>query len=171
MVEGEGYELLDVVDENDSVIGVAERRAIHLKGLFHRSVHVFVIDRECRIYLQRRSLNKEEHPGKWDSSAAGHVHSGESYSEAAVRELAEELGLDNPVKPLFKIPASEETGREHSMLYTAEIDGERCTPEPNPQEIEEGRFFTREQIHDLLRHAPEQVTPSFTLLLRKYVRV
>ena len=79
-------ELLDVVDEQDRVIGAAGRRDIHEQGLLHRAVHVFVVDQQQGIYLQKRAWHKDEHPGKWDSSASGHVDSGESYPDAARRE-------------------------------------------------------------------------------------
>jgi len=67
--------------------------AIHRHGDWHRAAHVWVIAPDGRILLQRRSLRKENNPGLWDVSAAGHLSAGESASEAAVRETFEELGL------------------------------------------------------------------------------
>lgn len=86
-------ELFDVVDADDRVIGQATRAAVHRDGLLHRSAHVFVFNSRGELFLQRRALSKDENPGVWDSSAAGHLDAGESYAEAARRELLEELGL------------------------------------------------------------------------------
>ena len=71
------HELLDVVDDNDEVIAIKTRGEIHARGLMHRSVHILVFNSRGEVFLQKRSLSKDEQPGKWDSSAAGHVDSGE----------------------------------------------------------------------------------------------
>jgi isopentenyl-diphosphate delta-isomerase len=164
----EAFEILDVVDADDRVVGPMERREIHRKGLFHRSVHVFVFDRAGGLYLQRRSMRKEEHPGKWDSSASGHVARGESYREAAVRELEEEIGLRASPEPVLKIRACEETGMEHSMLFRVRRSATDPIPRPNPEEVTEGRFFSRAEIDKGMAKAPETFAPSFRLLFRRY---
>jgi isopentenyl-diphosphate Delta-isomerase len=164
----DAFEILDVVDAEDSVVGALERGEIHRKKLFHRSVHVFVVDEAGRIYLQRRSLNKQEHPGKWDSSASGHVGRGESYEEAARRELDEEIGMQASPEPAIRICACEETGMEHSVLFRVQTKGADPAPNPNPQEVLEGRFFTAEEIEARISAEPQAFTPSFRILFRRY---
>jgi isopentenyldiphosphate isomerase len=44
--------------------------------------------------LQKRSQAKENHPGLWDMACAGHISSGETSLEAALKELKEELGIE-----------------------------------------------------------------------------
>ena len=165
-------ELMDVVDRNDNVIGSAGRDEIHQKGLCHRSVHVFLVDGQARIYLQKRTLIKREHPGRWDSSASGHVLKGEPYGDAAKRELIEELGIaaESELKPVLKMAASAETGWEHSMLFTVQDAAGRWKPVPNPQEISEGRFFTNREVLDLFQNAPHTVSPAFRLLFEAYCK-
>jgi len=87
------HELLDVVDENDNVVAVKTRGEIHARGLMHRAVHILLFNSSGELFLQKRSLAKDEQPGKWDSSAAGHVDSGEDYADCARREIGEELGI------------------------------------------------------------------------------
>ncbi len=167
----EEIEILDVVDEEDRIIGALERNEVHQKKLLHRSVHIFVITARNKLYLQFRAANKAEHPEKWDSSAAGHVSSGESYIEAAHRELQEELGLSVvQLRPIIKISACENTGGEHSMLYLAKISENDQTITPDPQEIIEGRFFPESEIKKQLRQSPEKFTPSFHLLFQQYLQ-
>jgi isopentenyl-diphosphate delta-isomerase type 1 len=165
---GEELEILDVVDADDRVVDSMERGEIHRKGLFHRSVHVFVFDEAGKLYLQRRSLAKAEHPGKWDSSASGHVDSGESYRAAAARELEEEIGLRASPEPVVKLRASEDTGMEHSMLFRVQRRGTDPCPNPNPEEVLEGRFFRMEEIEERLSREPEAFSPSFRQLFRLY---
>ena len=105
--------LFDVVDEKDRVIAVARRAEVHARGLLHRAVHVLVCRSNGDIFLQQRSMEKDSHPGKWDSSASGHLDSGEEYGPAAVRELQEELGIEPAhLHEVGALPASEATGQE-----------------------------------------------------------
>ena len=87
-------EMLDIYNEDGSAAGYqATRTAAHQIGLWHKTVHVWIRNRNGEILLQKRSMSKEVFPGCWDVSCAGHVDSGESAVEAAIRELHEELGI------------------------------------------------------------------------------
>src|SRR6516225_10627679 len=100
-------EIFDVVDKHDQVIGRKSRNEVHRLGLMHRAVHVLVFNNRGQIFLQKRSMKKDRQPGVWDSSASGHVDSGEDYDTTAVREVWEEIGLRLATTParLFKIDA------------------------------------------------------------------
>ena len=86
-------EIFDVVNEQDEVVGRQSRGEVHRLGLMHRAVHVLVFNAAGQIFLQKRSMKKDRQPGLWDSSASGHVDSGEDYDACAVREVREEIGL------------------------------------------------------------------------------
>jgi Isopentenyldiphosphate isomerase len=86
-------EQLEVVDESCQPIGVLTRAEIHQKGLFHRSVHIFLFNDEGQIYIHRPSLDREENPGLWNSSASDMSLSGNPFSYCQ-KELKEELGLN-----------------------------------------------------------------------------
>ena len=55
-------EFLDVVDKNNHVIGKEERSIVHKKKLFHRSVCVFILNKENKLLVQTRSSIKDEYP-------------------------------------------------------------------------------------------------------------
>lgn len=87
-------ELIDVLDENGNVTGeILTREQIHKKGLCHRIVVIAIIDAQGNILMQQRSKSKAKNPGKWDVAAAGHVSSGQTSTEAAIRETLEEVGI------------------------------------------------------------------------------
>jgi isopentenyldiphosphate isomerase len=97
---------LDNVDEQDQVIGQAPRSECHGNpALVHRVAHVLVFDRSDRLLLQKRSMTKDIQPGRWDTSVGGHLDPGESYLEAACREMREELGVEG----VRNLPQSSET--------------------------------------------------------------
>ncbi len=69
------------------------RHVVHRDGLWHRTVHIWVVNGNREVLLQRRVESKENYPGLWDISAAGHISFGETSLEAAEKELFEELGI------------------------------------------------------------------------------
>jgi len=148
-------ELLPVVDTSDRQVGLASRARIHAQGLLHRAVHVLVFAPDGRLWLQRRSQAKDRFPGKWTSSASGHVDPGEGYDQAAARELKEELGLALELTCLGKVAAGPATGGEFSAVYRAVADHD---PRPDPAEIAEMGLFSPAQARalaaDLTRAAP-----------------
>jgi len=87
-------ELIDVLTPDGMPTGVRKSKdKIHRDGDWHRAAHVWIVANDGRILVQRRSLRKENNPGLWDVSAAGHLSAGESAVEAAIREVREEIGL------------------------------------------------------------------------------
>lgn len=91
-------ELIDILSPDGTPTRTTCAKAeAHRTGAWHRAAHVWLVTPDRRVLLQRRALAKDNWPGKWDISVAGHVSAGESAIDAAVREAREELGLDlNP---------------------------------------------------------------------------
>ncbi len=87
-------EMLEIVNENEEVIGLEKRSTIHEKGLLHREVHIWFFTPEAEIIFQLRSKNKDTYPNKLDASVGGHVEPGMTNEQTAVKECKEETGLD-----------------------------------------------------------------------------
>lgn len=99
-------ELLDIVDENGIPTGeVVEREKAHREGVRHRTSHVWIArkrDGRVEILLQKRSQDKDSHPGCYDISSAGHIPAGVDFIPSALRELKEELGIEvNPEELIY----------------------------------------------------------------------
>ncbi|PIQ97575.1 MAG: NUDIX hydrolase [Nitrospinae bacterium CG11_big_fil_rev_8_21_14_0_20_56_8] len=161
-----GEEIYDVVDLNDCVLGQATRREIHARSLYHRSVHVLVFNPAGDLFLQKRSHEKDENPGLWDTSSAGHVDAGETYEDSAVRELFEELGIHEELKPFLSLNAGPETFWEHVRVFTCTT---RKTIRVNPREISEGRYWTLPEIREILTADPAQITSTFKIIFNIYL--
>lgn len=90
-------ERLDIVDEAGNPTGeTIEREQAHARGVRHRTSHVWIARRregQIQILLQKRSLNKDSHPGEYDISSAGHIPAGVDFVPSALRELQEELDV------------------------------------------------------------------------------
>jgi isopentenyldiphosphate isomerase len=86
-------EMLEIVDENDQVIGQETRTKIHKEGLLHREIHVFFVTPKKEVIFQHRSKNKETFPDKLASMVGGHVELKSTYEETAIKETEEETGI------------------------------------------------------------------------------
>lgn len=96
-------ELLDVVNDNDMIIGQELRSRAHKVGLQHRGVHIFLITQDNQLLVQQRGRDLETFPLAFDCSVSEHVKAGEDYLQAAERGLQEELGISNvPLQALVK---------------------------------------------------------------------
>lgn len=160
-------EMLDVVDEDDNVIAITTRGEIHARGLMHRAVHILVFNSRDELFLQKRSMSKDEQPGKWDSSAAGHVDSGEAYLDCARREITEELGIvaEQSMQFLFKLPASMLTGNEHCMVYRYNFDGPMVL---QAEEIDDGQWVPAEAMDRRVADGDPGLTESVCLIWKEY---
>jgi isopentenyldiphosphate isomerase len=160
-------EIFDVVNDRDEVIGRERRSEIHRRGLKHRAVHVLVFNRRGEVFLQKRSLKKDCHPGVWDSSASGHLDSGESYDACVARELREELGWEAAAPPekLFKMAACAETGQEFVWVYRVEAEGPFTL---HPEEIERGGWFAPDAVSRWLAERPAEFASGFALLWQRW---
>ncbi|MFF7450759.1 MULTISPECIES: NUDIX domain-containing protein [unclassified Streptomyces] len=131
-------EILDIVDEDDRVVGQSPRGEAYAKGLRHRCVFIQARDRAGRLFVHRRTATKLVFPSLYDMWVGGVVGAGESYDEAALREAEEELGVSGLPAPefLFKFLYDDGAGRTWwSSVYEV-----RCELPVNPQ-VEEVAWY------------------------------
>ena len=153
-------EMFPVVDSCGEVIGMAARSYCHSGAKpLHPVVHLHIIDREGRIYLQHRSMDKDIQPGRWDTAVGGHVSYGEQITEALYRESSEELGFTeyNPVHIRTYIF---ESSIEKELVSVFAAVGSSFVLKPDGMEISEGRFWTQEEIDSCLDDGVT-FTPNF----------
>ncbi len=155
-------DIFDIVNERDEVIGQQLRREVHSRGLKHRAAHILVFNAVGDIFLQKRSMAKDNHPGVWDASCSGHVDAGEDYLTAARRELVEEIGLrePGPLELLFKLTPSAETGQEFIQVFRTRAEGPFTL---HPQEIDDGRWIAPDALDRWMAERPEEFSPAFRI--------
>ena len=143
--EQPGIEYFPIVEPNGMVIGRSARSYCHSGAKpLHPVVHLHIIDRYSRIYLQKRPLTKRIQPGKWDTAVGGHVSYGEMLLEALFRETSEEVGLTsfNPIH-LLTYEFESEVEKELVNVYAAVGSYELS---PNPLELADGRWWELEEV-------------------------
>ena len=164
-----GLEEVDLVNDADVVIGSAPLNVCLEKGLLHRAVAVLVSRSGGSVVLQQRSKSDLWNPGLWTVSCTGHVKKGESYRQAAARELSEELGLDSPVRPLFKFKLSPIKDRslieyEWTTFFSTTTDAKVT---PDPQELAGVKEMPVSELKRRLGRG--QFTEDARILLGKYL--
>lgn len=90
-----GDDILKIYDQDLNYIGQATREKVHREGLLHQVAHVWMFqstDKGAYILLQKRSMNRELYPGKYDLIQTTHCEPDESYEEAIVHSMDYYLG-------------------------------------------------------------------------------
>jgi isopentenyl-diphosphate delta-isomerase type 1 len=157
-----------VIDEDDGVIGKATREECHRTNLnIHRSVYIFLFNGKGDMLLQKRSESKDLYGGYYTGSATGHVDYGESYDEAAERELKEELGITADLKRISNVKCFSRIEREISVLYYCQHDGPIRIDE---EEISQVVFMSLEQIRKELYEGVKKFALGFKIAFNELLK-
>lgn len=157
-------ELVEHVDEHDRVWGVVERDEAVRGKWPHRIAGTICRDREGRILVVRRAETMPRFPGYYDVIVGGAVSVGESYEEAAVRELAEELGVRAPVRFLFKFLCREGIGPIWLGVHEAILSKALV---PDPSEIAWQDWLTVAELREMVDQW--RFVPAGREALRRYL--
>ena len=137
-------EIVAIVDRENHLTGETRRARMRTEHLPHRAAAIFVRNAEGAYFVQQRSSGKDIYPGYHDVAAGGVVLAGESYSQAAARELAEELGISGaPLQAMFDYYYESETNRVWSRAYLCKHGGPFVL---QADEVAGGRFMTPAEI-------------------------
>ena len=142
-------EFFDVVGDKDNVTGRTTRKEAHSKGIIHRSVMFFIVDRRGRVLVNHRTADKEFYPEYWSIALGGHVQSGESYEQAVAREAKEEAGID--AKPMFLAyfrKRFDKKDRENTRVYAFKNGS---MPILDHREIKHGMFLYQKELEQKMK--------------------
>lgn len=158
-------EFLDIVNEKDEVVGRAPKEEIYAKLHTHRIVHVLVFSSAGELLMQRRSANASFAARHWTTSVGGHVTSGESYAQAALRETKEEIGVDAMLTHRYTDVYLDPRGlRKFLATFTSVHDGPFIK---EAQAVEDLRFMPLQKVWDMIQTG-EPFHPEFLFLLNKH---
>jgi isopentenyldiphosphate isomerase len=161
-------ELLDIVNDEDKVIGQQMRSTTHQLGLQHRGVHVFLFAPDGKMLVQKRSADRTQYPSLLDCSVSEHVKAGESYLAAATRGMKEEMGVEDvDIKQLVKFRMNYGLNdNEISTLYEGMVDPGKVTFDP--VEIEGISYYNINKLLEMIEEDSGKFCGWFVELLIWY---
>lgn len=165
MKKNKPVEMIDIVDKDDNVIGqMSDDEAVAGKGRF-RMVHVMLVNDDDTMLVQWRKADKVLSPRMFTASAAGKVQAGESYEDAAKRELKEELGA---TRVKLKLMGEFKTKMANGQLFAGVWNGE---PKGWEAEADALDYWNRDEAEYMLKRYPYLMATSFAQSLKMFLKL
>jgi isopentenyldiphosphate isomerase len=118
------------------------------EGDYHLAVHICIFNNKNEMLIQKRQSTKEDWANMWDLSAAGSAIAGDTSSQAAEREVFEELGLKidlSNTRPFFTVNFPE--GFDDYYLIRQEVDIAEIKLQE--EEVQEVKWASKEEVMEL----------------------
>jgi isopentenyl-diphosphate delta-isomerase len=157
--------LIDVVSDDDRAVTTIKRGEVLERGVNFRTAHIFIVNGQGDLLLQQLAESRERHPLRWGSSVAAYLHAGETYKEAAIRRLREELGLSLALRFVGKIHMRDVNSLKFVSLFVG-YDGEVAILEP--EHIAELAYWPIDKVNQAIDVEPERFTPTFRRLYEAF---
>ena len=168
--------MLNIVNNEDEIVGQASREEVHLDGLLHREIHIYFVTLNRQIIFQHRAKDKETYPDLLDATVGGHVEIGDSYLDTAIKEAAEETGLKIEPQELICIGKTtrksidQSTGKINNAIRTSYLF--ILDNDINNLKIEEGRslgfeFWSLDQLGNISDKDSQRFIPYILNFAKK----
>lgn len=146
--------MVDVLDDEGRVVAVVTRAEMRARRLRHRCTFVVVRSAAGEVLVHLRSADKDLWPSRWDLCCGGVVGAGERWEQAAVRELAEELGIrvePGDLRPLGEAAYADDDVDEVARVWELTHDGPFTFADG---EVVEARFVGPGELGSMLASEP-----------------
>ncbi len=158
-----------LVDEEDNEIGTLEKMEAHHSGKLHRAFSVLLYNSKGEMFLQKRAKTKYHSGGLWTNACCSHPLPDETLQNAIQRKLNQELGIavntEFAYKFIYRTPLDNNLiEHEYDHVYTGTFDGK---PNVNPNEVEDWKFISVEDLRVEVKLNPDKFTFWFKLILEE----
>ena len=150
-------EMIDEYNKIGEKIGVVDKEIAHRDGLWHKTIHVWIINDKNEVLLQYRCADKKLYPNMWDTSFAGHIDAGESSIQAVIREGKEELGIDVDLEKLEfimtmveKVKYEQIVSNEFMDVFVLRQNVELDKIALQKEEVAEAKYVSIEEFFDIV---------------------
>ena len=153
-------EILEVVDEQNGVIGTEKRSVIIRDKLMHRAVTLFIVNGKGQIMVGKRSKEKEESPDRYSFPVSGHLKQGESPDETMKREVKEELGLEQDLEFLTVFRAKKVKDNHFCYLFLMKLERPIQSLDVDDKESSKLFFWTKDETKERIKER-DDFSPNF----------
>jgi isopentenyl-diphosphate delta-isomerase len=159
---------IPLVDDEDRIIGHAEKLEVHQNGWLHRAFSILVFNDKKEVLIHQRALEKYHSPGLWTNTCCGHPNEGETMEDAVHRRLQEEMGFDCELfhKFTFRYKAVFDNGLTENEIDHVYIGTFNDTFIVNPEEVADYKWISITDIKDLILQNPANFTVWFREIMR-----
>lgn len=158
-------EMVDVIDDDFNVLKSVSKREAIKKLWKHKGAAVIIKNNKGELFIKLRKKNKKVHPHFWEIGVGGAVKSGETFEEAAKRELFEECKIKGKIKFLFDFEYCGSEIYYKAKIYETIFNGKIVV---DPLESEEGRWASLEEIKQLMKK--KAFAPDYDKFFKKYLK-
>ena len=161
-------EIYALVNENDEVIGIIgeNEKVSDYRQIRFANAILFC---QGKVIVPQRTMNKKLYPGCYDYSGGGHVNYGETYEEAIIREMKEELGIDiTDLREIAYLNPYKDGVGCFSKFFLAQYD-ESQKIKYSPEEVEKILLFSVDEIARMIEREPEMFKPDYIVAFKKYL--
>jgi isopentenyl-diphosphate delta-isomerase len=159
---------LILVDENDKEVGEEEKLKAHLEGKRHRAFSILIFNSKGELLLQQRARGKYHSGSLWSNTCCSHPEPGKDLKDEAEKRLKEEMGIEADLREVFSLSYNVKVGNlvenEIDHVFVGEFDGE---PQPSPEEAEDWKWISLDNLEKDIQDNPEKYTPWFKLILKR----
>lgn len=161
-------EEVNIVDEQGRVVGHAPRSEMRARNLRHQATFIFARDSSARLYVQKRTMQKDYCPGYFDPCSGGVLQRGEEFAPSAARELDEEMGIRGvPLRHCGSFLYEDEAARVWGDMWDCQYDGKLTL---QAEEVESVERWTADECLEKARTGAARFTPDGLHALRLYVK-
>ncbi|CAD8062609.1 unnamed protein product [Paramecium sonneborni] len=168
----EDKENIIIVNEKNEVIGQIQRKEMREKKLIHRATYIYVFQTQTKkLFIQKRSQEKRYCPGYFDACFGGVVAYNETYETNAIKEIYEEIGLQNVnIIPKNEFYYEDEISKIWGKIFVLYFDGEITQLTPQQTEVE---YIELKEINEIIT-SKDKWTPdgiyALKLLLNQMIQ-
>ena len=161
---------LILVDENDKMIGTAEKLDAHKNGLLHRAFSILIFNSKNEMLLQKRALHKYHSGGLWTNACCSHPRLNEDLDVAIHKRLLEEMGFDCMLEKKFEfiykiwLKKDQIFEHEYAHVFVGKYDGIVI---PNPEEADKIKWIALSELNSDIQTNPENYTFWFREIMAK----
>mmetsp|Transcript_13813 Transcript_13813/g.18027 ORF Transcript_13813/g.18027 Transcript_13813/m.18027 type:complete len:477 (+) Transcript_13813:121-1551(+) len=182
-------ELIALVTPDNDVLPKGGLRAnMRLENLWHRATYVLMRHEpehleqhgnhpsDVFVLVQKRSIQKDYCPGRFDPTPGGVVGFEESYLENAMREMEEEMGINiqennpqrNTLNRLFTFAYEDERVRVWGDFYECTYRGAMRELSLQEEEVEAIERMSLQELQERIDTHPEQFMPDACHAMKLY---
>lgn len=160
-------EIVDVYNKRREKTNKTCERGKQKEGEYGLSVHIWIMNKEGKFLVQKRSKNKKIFPDMW-SLTAGAVDTGETSADGAIREVKEEIEINIDKEELELMLSIKRTHNFLDVwLVRKDIDLKNIVMQE--EEVQEVKWVTKEELEEMIKN--DEVAGTVTLYYKMFFTI